>query len=129
MLKQGGGAIVNTSSTVGLVGGTNNCGYAASKHAVAGLTKTAAIEYARQGIRVNAVCPSAVDTPMGSRLAGSDPQVEKEFIEQLPIGRVGRPEEMAETVVWLCSDAASFVTGHTMVVDGGYVGSVDWRSR
>ena len=86
-----------------------------------GLPKTAAIEYAMKGVRVNSVCPGAIDTPMGSRLAANDPEVEKEFIRQHPIGRMGRPEEIAETVVWFCSDAASFVTGHTMVVDGGYV--------
>lgn len=121
MLKQDGGAIVNTASIMGLIGGTNDCGYGASKHGVAGLTKTAAIEYARQGIRVNAVCPGTIDTPMARRIAVDNAEAEKSLIERHPIGRVGQPEEIAETVVWLCSDAASFVTGHMMSVDGGYI--------
>lgn len=111
MLSQGGGAIVNTASSAGLVGFRGLPAYVASKHGVAGLTKTAAAEYARKGIRVNAVCPGFVDTPMVQGLSGSD-RID------LPIGRLAKPEEIAEAVIWLCSSAASYVTGHTLVVDG-----------
>jgi len=122
MLKQGAGAIVNTSSGAGLVGSRNvGAAYAASKHGVLGLTKTAALEYARSGIRVNAVCPTLIRTPMGDDLYGTDPQRQAQFADRLPIGRLGTPEEVAEAVVWLCSDAASFVTGHALSVDGGFV--------
>jgi NAD(P)-dependent dehydrogenase (short-subunit alcohol dehydrogenase family) len=116
MLKQGGGAIVNTSSTAGLVGFRNSPAYCASKAGVVLLTQVAALETVGQGVRVNAVCPGQVDTPMVNRRPGFDrgPVVE-------PIGRIGRPEEIAEAVVWLCSDAASYVTGLAMPVDGGYV--------
>ena len=118
MLKQGGGAIVNTSSIFGLVGFWTYSAYNASKHSVAGLTKTAAIEYGRSGIRVNAVCPGVIHTPMVDQA----PDVDTSWRESLhPMGRIGSPEEVAEAVVWLCSDAASFVTGHMMSVDGGYV--------
>jgi NAD(P)-dependent dehydrogenase (short-subunit alcohol dehydrogenase family) len=120
MLHQGGGAIVNTASIAGLVGGAGGAAYTASKHGVVGLTKTAALEYAQQGIRVNAVCPGYIQTPMTASSL-SDPERQAQIIAQEPIGRVGTPEEIAEAVVWLCSDAASFVTGHTMTVDGGYV--------
>jgi NAD(P)-dependent dehydrogenase (short-subunit alcohol dehydrogenase family) len=119
MLSQGSGAIVNTASVAGLIGGRGLAAYVASKHGVVGLTKTAALEYAQQGIRVNCVCPGVIQTPMTER-ALSDPEL-KAQITARPIGRVGTPEEVAEAVVWLCSDAASFVTGHTMTVDGGYV--------
>jgi NAD(P)-dependent dehydrogenase (short-subunit alcohol dehydrogenase family) len=119
MLSQGSGAIVNTASVAGLIGGRGLAAYVASKHGVVGLTKTAALEYAQQGIRVNCVCPGVIQTPMTER-ALSDPAL-KAQITARPIGRVGTPEEVAEAVVWLCSDAASFVTGHTMTVDGGYV--------
>jgi NAD(P)-dependent dehydrogenase (short-subunit alcohol dehydrogenase family) len=119
MLHQGGGTIVNTASAAGLVGTRGTAAYVASKHGVVGLTKTAALEYAQQGIRVNCVCPGMVQTPMTeSRLR--DPALQAQ-IRARPMGRVGTPEEVAEAVVWLCSDAASFVTGHTMTVDGGYV--------
>ena len=121
MLKQGGGAIVNTASIEGLVAVAGNSAYDASKHGVAGLTKTAAIEYARNNIRVNAVCPGYIDTPMVQEYFQAIPGVDRTTAELHPIGRVGKPEEIAEAVVWLCSDAASFVTGHTMTVDGGYV--------
>jgi NAD(P)-dependent dehydrogenase (short-subunit alcohol dehydrogenase family) len=121
MLEQGHGAIVNMSSVAGLVGFENLPAYTASKHGVAGLTKTAAIEYARENIRVNAVCPGVIYTEMIERFTGGDEEVQQELAEGQPIGRLGQPEEIAAVVVWLCSDAASFVTGHAMAVDGGYV--------
>jgi len=121
ILKQGKGAIVNTSSVEGLVGNKKDSNYVASKHGVLGLTKTAALEYATEGIRVNAVCPGVIRTPMVERATGGDPEVEAQFAAMEPVGRMGKPEEVAEAVVWLCSDAASFVTGHSMVVDGGLV--------
>jgi NAD(P)-dependent dehydrogenase (short-subunit alcohol dehydrogenase family) len=120
MLQQGGGAIVNTASVAGLVGLPGASAYVASKHGVVGLTKTAALEYATSGIRVNCVCPGYIQTPMTAP-GMSDPERLERIIASEPIGRVGRPEEIAEAVVWLCSEAASFVTGHTMTVDGGYV--------
>lgn len=119
MLKQGGGAIANTASTAGLVGYRGGGAYVASKHGVVGLTKTAALEYAKAGVRVNAVCPGAIDTPMMGRLTGHRPQRAERMAAAEPVGRMGRPEEIAEAVVWLCSEAASFVTGHAMAVDGG----------
>lgn len=120
MLRQGGGAIVNTASGAGLVGSPRMSAYVASKHGVVGLTKAAALEYARDGIRVNAVCPGIIDTPMVGRLLESrDPGYEAAIPIRQPIGRLGRPEEIAESVTWLCSDAASFVTGIAMSVDGG----------
>jgi NAD(P)-dependent dehydrogenase (short-subunit alcohol dehydrogenase family) len=119
MLKQGGGTIVNTASVAGLLGLPYASAYVASKHGVVGLTKTAALEYARQGIRVNCVCPGYIQTPMTA--AGmQDPERLALMIAGEPVGRLGKPEEVAATVVWLCSDAASFVTGHTLTVDGGY---------
>jgi NAD(P)-dependent dehydrogenase (short-subunit alcohol dehydrogenase family) len=120
MLSQGSGAIVNTASAWGLVGAPGASAYVASKHGVVGLTKTAALEYAQQGIRVNCVCPGVIETPMTAR-GLSDPERRAHMIATEPIGRVGTPEEVAEAVVWLCSDAASFVTGHAMSIDGGYV--------
>ena len=119
MLKQGGGAIVNTSSVVGLSGVRLQPAYVASKHGEIGLTRTAALEYAKAGIRVNAVCPGAILTPALKWYIGNNPEFEQQLIAQHPIGRLGTPEEIAEAVVWLCSDAASFVTGHTLVADGG----------
>jgi len=119
MLKQGGGAIVNTASTAGLVGYPRGSAYVASKHGVVGLTKTAALEYAKAGIRVNAVCPGAIDTPMMGRITDHRPQRAARMAAAEPVGRMGNPTEIAEAVVWLCSDAASFVTGHAMAVDGG----------
>jgi NAD(P)-dependent dehydrogenase (short-subunit alcohol dehydrogenase family) len=119
MLRQGGGAIVNTASVAGLVGFPGASAYAASKHAVNGLTKTAALEYAPHGIRVNSVCPAFIRTPMVERVIAGDPEREVRLAAQQPIGRMGRPEEVAAAVVWLCSDAASFVTGSTMTIDGG----------
>ena len=120
MLHQGGGVIVNTASVAGLIGGRGLAAYVASKHGVVGLTKTAALEYAQQGIRVNCVCPGVIQTPMTER-GLSNAERRARIIASEPMGRVGTPEEIAEAVVWLCSDAASFVTGHTMTVDGGHV--------
>ena len=121
MLQQGSGAIVNTASGAGLIGVKRMPAYVASKHGVVGLTKTAALEYAKSGIRVNAVCPGVIKTPMVERVTGGRPDILDKMIAAEPIGRSGQPEEIAEAVVWLCSDAASFVTGHAMAVDGGAV--------
>ena len=121
MLEQGGGAIVNTSSAAGLLGFRGAAAYVASKHGVVGLTKTAALEYAKSGVRVNAVCPGAIDTPMMGRLTGHRTDRFEKMASFEPVGRMGSPAEIAEAVVWLCSDAASFVTGHAMSVDGGIV--------
>src|SRR6266508_2986710 len=119
MLKQGGGTIVNTASGAGLVGLLGGPAYCASKGGVIQLTRAAALDYAKAGIRVNAVCPGVVRTPMVERLVGTE--AEAGLIAMEPIGRMGKPEEVAEAVVWLCSDAASFVTGNAMPVDGGLV--------
>lgn len=121
MLKQGNGSIVNCSSIAGLVGFTGSPAYVASKHGVIGLTKTAALEYARQKIRVNAVCPGVIKTPMIDRFTHGDAQAEKQLAQAEPIGRIGFPEEISEAVLWLCSDKSSFVTGHSLVVDGGWI--------
>lgn len=121
MLKQGQGAIVNNASIAGLVGFVNIPAYVASKHGVIGLTKNAALEYAKHGIRVNVVCPGVIKTPMIDRFTGKDKEVEKQFADKEPIGRFGQPEEVANAVTWLCSDSASFVTGHPLAVDGGWV--------
>ena len=119
MLKQGGGAIVNTASVAGLVGAPLQPIYAASKHAVVGMTKTAAAEYGRAGIRINSVCPGVIRTPMMERALEREPRREKGIAKIHPIGRIGEAGEIAGAVLWLCSDAASFVTGHQMAVDGG----------
>ena len=119
MLKQGGGAIVNTSSGAGIIGVRGGAAYVAAKHGVIGLTKSAALEYAPQNIRVNAVCPGYIDTPMMDRFTGGTSEGREKVIAEEPVGRMGQPEEIAAAVVWLCSDAASFVIGHAMVVDGG----------
>jgi NAD(P)-dependent dehydrogenase (short-subunit alcohol dehydrogenase family) len=121
MLKQGSGAIVNMASVAGLVGFRGLPAYCASKGGVVQLTRTAALEYAKAGIRVNVVCPGVIRTPMVERLLSGQPEAEEGFIAMEPVGRMGKPEEVAEAVVWLCSDAASFVTGHPMTVDGGLV--------
>jgi NAD(P)-dependent dehydrogenase (short-subunit alcohol dehydrogenase family) len=121
LLEGGGGAIVNTSSGAGLVGFPGLPAYVASKHGVVGLTRAVALEYATQGIRVNAVCPGSTRTPMLEAFMGGDPAVEKAMARSSPVERLAAPEEIAEAVVWLCSDAASFVTGHPMAVDGGAV--------
>jgi NAD(P)-dependent dehydrogenase (short-subunit alcohol dehydrogenase family) len=123
MLKQGRGAIVNTASVLGLRGASDMPAYVASKHGVVGLTKVAALEYAQTGIRINAVCPAAVDTPMNDLITGGDPGAEATMAARHPIGRIGTPEEVAEAVIWLCSDSASFVTGHALPVDGGMLAS------
>ena len=120
MLNIKKGVIVNCSSVAGLGGYAGLPSYAASKHGVVGLTKSASLEYAAHGIRVNAVCPGVIHTPMVDRLTGKDKAIEKKYESMEPIGRMGTPEEVAEAVVWLCSDAASFVTGIAMPVDGGY---------
>jgi len=121
MLKQGGGgAIVNMASIMGLIGSAGTGAYSASKHGVIGLTKTAALENARSGIRINAVCPGAVEAPMAERVFGA-PKVHKYVLGCHPIGRFGRPAEIAEAVVWMCSDRASFMTGQSMVLDGGFL--------
>jgi NAD(P)-dependent dehydrogenase (short-subunit alcohol dehydrogenase family) len=121
MLQQGKGAIVNCASVAGLIGFPGLPAYVASKHGVVGLTKTAALENAKQNIRINAVCPGVIHTAMIDRITGMDKEVEKQFISMEPVGRMGNPEEVAEAVMWLCSDAASFVTGHSMPVDGGWI--------
>ena len=118
MKKQGSGAIVNCSSLGGLVGLPGRAAYHASKHGVIGLTKSAALDVAAQGIRVNAVCPGCIDTPMGEEI---DPAAMQEFLKLQPIGRMGRPEEIAQAVLWLCSPAASLVIGVALPVDGGFV--------
>ncbi len=121
MARQGGGAIVNTASGAGLVAVPLLAHYAAAKHGVLGLTKTAAIENARTGVRVNAVCPGSVETPALRAHMAKDPAIAKGILATQPGGRLGRPEEIAESVVWLCSERASFVTGESFVVDGGAV--------
>jgi NAD(P)-dependent dehydrogenase (short-subunit alcohol dehydrogenase family) len=120
MRKQGSGAIVNCSSLGGLVGGPERGTYHAAKHGVLGLTKCAALEYASKGIRINAVCPGLIQTPMSDqmRAAGQGPALDA-MLKGVPIGRLGRPEEIADAVLWLCSDAASLVIGHSLAVDGG----------
>jgi NAD(P)-dependent dehydrogenase (short-subunit alcohol dehydrogenase family) len=119
MLKQGGGAIVNASSGAGVKGFAGQAAYAAAKHGVIGLTKAAALECAPSRVRVNAVCPGIIDTPMMQRFTRGTPEGRARVIAQEPIGRMGKPEEIAAAVVWLCSDAAAFVVGHAMVIDGG----------
>ena len=118
MLTQGSGAIVNTASINGLVGNASQPAYTATKHAVVGLTRHGALKWARKGIRVNCVCPGVIDTPMVEGVA-SRPEIRKIMEGMTPLGRFGRPEEVAAGVLWLCSDAASFVTGHPLVIDGG----------
>jgi NAD(P)-dependent dehydrogenase (short-subunit alcohol dehydrogenase family) len=119
MLKQGGGAIVNTASVAGLIGAARLPAYTGSKHAVVGLTRSAAAEYARANIRVNAVCPGVIRTPMFEQAMAINPRLAERTASFHPIGRLGEPAEVAAVVLWLCSDAASFVTGHAHTVDGG----------
>jgi len=119
MLKQGGGAIVNTSSGAGVKGIAGQAAYCAAKFGVVGLSKAAALDYAKSNIRVNVVCPGIIETPMMDRFSGGTPEGRARVIAQEPVGRMGKPEEIAAAVVWLCSDAAAFVVGHAMVIDGG----------
>lgn len=121
MLKYGGGAIVNCASIAGLVGFQGLPAYVASKHGVIGLTKTAALEFAKQNIRVNAVCPGVIKTAMIDRFTGKNKEVEKQFESMEPVGRMGKPEEVANAVMFLCSEASSFITGDALAVDGGWI--------
>ncbi len=117
MLKTGGGSIVNCSSVAGIRGAPTFAAYVAAKHGVVGLTKTAALEYARQGIRVNAICPGTIDTPMNRQL---DQDLRKSLLDSSPMGRLGSPEEIAATVVWLCEPGAAFLSGQALAVDGAW---------
>jgi len=121
MLKLNKGSIVNTSSIAGLVGNNSNPAYHASKHGVIGLTKVAALEFAKSGIRVNAICPGIINTPMIKPNSEKESIIQSELITSNPIGRFGRPEEVANAAVWLCSDSASFITGQFLAVDGGLI--------
>ena len=121
MLEHGGGAIVNMSSIAGLIGFQGISPYDASKHGVIGLTKTAALEYAKQGIRVNAISPGIIHTAMIDRFTNGDPAVTAQFTQGIPMGRMGKPEEIASAVIWLCSEGGGYTTGQSLVVDGGWV--------
>jgi NAD(P)-dependent dehydrogenase (short-subunit alcohol dehydrogenase family) len=120
MRDQGSGAIVNCSSIGGLIGLPGRAMYHATKHGVIGLTRSAALEYAARGIRINAVCPGTIETPMVAEMLAKEPEAMKEIMRDQPIGRLGRPEEIAAAVLWLCSSGASFVIGHALAVDGGF---------
>ena len=120
MLKQGGGSIVNTSSQGGIAAFPGQAAYIACKHAVIGLTRTTALDYSAKGIRINAVCPGVIGTPMAEEIMRRNPSAREEFVRDIPMGRLGRPEEIAEAVLWLCGPGASFVSGHALVVDGGF---------
>ncbi len=113
------GAIVNMASVAGLKGSRMGAAYVASKHAVVGLTKAAALEYADKGVRINAVAPAVIHTPMAERAFFQDPAIQARVVAMHPMGRIGQPEEVAQAVIWLCSPAASFTTGHTLPMDGG----------
>lgn len=120
ILKQGKGAIVNNASIAGLVGFQGVPAYVASKHGLVGLTKNVALDYAQQGLRVNVVCPGVIQTPMIDRFTGGSEEAIEQFKARKPMGRIGHPEEIAETVMFLCSDASSFITGQAIAVDGGW---------
>lgn len=120
MLKQGGGVIINTSSQGGITGFPGQAAYIACKHAVIGLTRTAAIDYAKNNIRINAVCPGAVLTPMAEELIKRNKDVETALLRDIPMGRLGNPDEIAHAVLWLASSGASFITGQALIVDGGF---------
>ncbi len=120
MLRQGGGSVVNVASIAGVVGFPNASAYVASKHGVVGLTRSAALEYARQGIRINVVCPGVIETPMITRATGGDATAAAQFAQGAPAGRMGQPEEIASAVLWLCSAGAGYTIGHPLVVDGGW---------
>src|SRR5437660_9545752 len=119
ILKQGGRAIVNTSSGAGVIGIKGNPAYTAAKHGVIGITRSAALDYAARNVRVNAVCPGYIDTPMMGRFTGGTSEGRAKVIAEEPVGRMAKPEEIAAAVIWLCSDAAAFMVGHAMVMDGG----------
>ncbi len=121
MLNQGKGAIVNTSSAAGLIAAPSNPAYPASKHGVVGLTKSIAIEFARRGIRVNCICPGPTRTGMHESLMAIAPHIVEKMNEKVPMGRIAEPEEVAAAAIWLCSDEASYITGHALPVDGGLV--------
>lgn len=120
MRKQGSGAIVNNSSIGGVIGIPGRAIYHATKHGVLGLTKSAALEYAARGIRINAICPGTIETPMVADMLAKEPDAMKDILRDLPIGRLGRAEEIAAAVLWLCGPGSSYVIGHALVVDGGY---------
>jgi NAD(P)-dependent dehydrogenase (short-subunit alcohol dehydrogenase family) len=119
MIHQQGGAIVNVSSVAGVTGFPSHCAYTASKHGVIGLTRTAALEYAKTGLRVNAICPTYTQTPMLQRMLEAKPEFEARLKARVPLGRLGTPEEIVAAVLYLCSDSAAFITGHALVLDGG----------
>ena len=121
MRKEKRGSIVNCASVAGLSGFANLPAYVASKHAIVGLTKSGALENAKEGVRVNAVCPGVIHTAMVDRVMHGDKELQKQYISMEPVGRMGEPEEIAEAVIWLCSDMASFVTGQALAVDGGFM--------
>lgn len=120
MLKQGSGAIVNTSSQGGLTAFPGQAAYIACKHGVIGMTRTASMDYAAKGIRINAICPGVIATPMLEDLVRRNPQLGEDLVRDIPAGRLGKPEEIADAVLWLCSPQASFVHGHALLVDGGF---------
>jgi NAD(P)-dependent dehydrogenase (short-subunit alcohol dehydrogenase family) len=119
IIKQGGGAIVNTSSGAGVIGIKGSPAYTAAKHGVIGLTRAAALDYAAQNLRINAVCPGYIETAMMDRFTGGTTEGRAKVVAEEPAGRMGKPEEIAASVLWLCSEGAAFMVGHAMVVDGG----------
>jgi NAD(P)-dependent dehydrogenase (short-subunit alcohol dehydrogenase family) len=121
MLRQRGSSIVNLASVAGVTGFPAHCAYTASKHGVIGLTKTAALEYAKSGLRVNAVCPCYTRTPMLERMLQAKPDLDAKLQARVPLGRLGTPEEIAAAILYLCTESASFITGHSLIMDGGIV--------